>query len=91
MYENQRDKFKRIVVPFTDGVKNLQVVTDLEKAYNKVCDIICLLKINSTIIKKINIFIVFDMLQFYSYWWNLRYAEKLMNRFISRVQISYFI
>ncbi len=33
VYENQRDKFKRIVVPFTDGVKNLQVVTDLEKAY----------------------------------------------------------
>jgi len=33
VYLNQRDKFKRIVVPFTDGVKNLQVVTDLEKAY----------------------------------------------------------
>ncbi|OIQ30653.1 MAG: preprotein translocase subunit SecA [Bacteroidetes bacterium MedPE-SWsnd-G2] len=33
VYENQRDKFKRIVVPFTDGVKNLQVVTDLEKAF----------------------------------------------------------
>jgi preprotein translocase subunit SecA len=33
VYENQRDKFKRIVVPFTDGVKTLQVVTDLEKAY----------------------------------------------------------
>ena len=33
VYMNQRDKFKRIVVPFTDGVKNLQVVTDLEKAY----------------------------------------------------------
>ncbi len=33
VYENQGDKFKRIVVPFTDGVKNLQVVTDLEKAY----------------------------------------------------------
>ena len=33
VYETQRDKFKRIVVPFTDGVKNLQVVTDLEKAY----------------------------------------------------------
>ena len=33
VYENQRDKFKRIVVPFTDGVKNLQVVTDLERAY----------------------------------------------------------
>ncbi len=33
VYLNQREKFKRIVVPFTDGVKNLQVVTDLEKAY----------------------------------------------------------
>ena len=33
VYENQRDQFKRIVVPFTDGVKSLQVVTDLEKAY----------------------------------------------------------
>ncbi|GGG53394.1 preprotein translocase subunit SecA [Bizionia arctica] len=33
VYENQRDKFRRIVVPFTDGLKTLQVVTDLEKAY----------------------------------------------------------
>jgi preprotein translocase subunit SecA len=33
VYENQRDQFKRIIVPFTDGVKSLQVVTDLEKAY----------------------------------------------------------
>ncbi|WP_248723515.1 preprotein translocase subunit SecA [Seonamhaeicola sp. ML3] len=33
VYENQRDKYKRIVVPFTDGVKSLNVVTDLEKAY----------------------------------------------------------
>ncbi|WP_298898662.1 preprotein translocase subunit SecA [uncultured Psychroserpens sp.] len=33
VYLNQRDRYKRIVVPFTDGVKNLQVVTDLEKAY----------------------------------------------------------
>ncbi|NRD22846.1 preprotein translocase subunit SecA [Winogradskyella litoriviva] len=33
VYNTQRDKFKRIVVPFTDGVKNLQVVTDLQKAY----------------------------------------------------------
>ncbi|MEY8848329.1 preprotein translocase subunit SecA [Psychroserpens sp. XS_ASV72] len=33
VYENQRDKFKRIVVPFTDGVKTLQVITDLEKSY----------------------------------------------------------
>jgi len=33
VYETQSDKFKRIVVPFTDGVKSLNVVTDLEKAY----------------------------------------------------------
>ena len=33
VYENQRDNYKRIVVPFTDGVKSIQVVTDLEKAY----------------------------------------------------------
>ena len=33
VYEKQREKFKRIVVPFTDGIKNLQVITDLEKAY----------------------------------------------------------
>ncbi|MFL1012261.1 preprotein translocase subunit SecA [Flavisericum labens] len=33
VYENQGDKFKRIVVPFTDGTKSLNVVTDLEKAY----------------------------------------------------------
>ena len=33
VYETQRDKFKRIVVPFTDGLKTLSVVTDLEKAY----------------------------------------------------------
>jgi len=33
VYENQRDQYKRIVVPFTDGVKNIQVVTGLEKAY----------------------------------------------------------
>jgi preprotein translocase subunit SecA len=33
VYNTQRDRFKRIVVPFTDGVKNLQVVTDLEKAF----------------------------------------------------------
>ncbi|CDF78551.1 preprotein translocase subunit SecA [Formosa agariphila KMM 3901] len=33
VYETQGDKFKRIVVPFTDGVKTLQVVTDLQQAY----------------------------------------------------------
>jgi len=33
VYETQRDKFKRIVVPFTDGVKSIQVITDLETAY----------------------------------------------------------
>ena len=34
VYEKQSEKFKRIVVPFSDGIKNLQVITDLEKAYN---------------------------------------------------------
>ncbi|MCB0457810.1 MAG: preprotein translocase subunit SecA, partial [Flavobacteriaceae bacterium] len=34
VFENQGDKFKRILVPFTDGVKTLNVATDLEKAYN---------------------------------------------------------
>jgi preprotein translocase subunit SecA len=33
VYENQKDKYKRILVPFTDGVKTLNVATDLEKAY----------------------------------------------------------
>jgi len=33
VYENQGDKFKRILVPFTDGIKTLNVATDLEKAY----------------------------------------------------------
>ncbi len=33
VYETEGNKYKRIVVPFTDGVKNLQVITDLEKAY----------------------------------------------------------
>lgn len=33
VYLNQGDKFKRIVVPFTDGIKQLQVVTDLQQAY----------------------------------------------------------
>jgi preprotein translocase subunit SecA len=33
VYETQRDKFKRIVVPFTDGLKTLQVITDLQQAY----------------------------------------------------------
>lgn len=34
VYENNQGQFERIVVPFTDGIKNLNVVTDLEKAYN---------------------------------------------------------
>ncbi|MCT8341181.1 preprotein translocase subunit SecA [Flavobacteriaceae bacterium TK19130] len=33
VYENHKDKYKRILVPFTDGVKTLNVSTDLEKAY----------------------------------------------------------
>jgi len=33
VFENQGDKFKRILVPFTDGVKTINVATNLEKAY----------------------------------------------------------
>ncbi len=33
VYETQKDKYKRILVPFSDGVKTLNVATDLEKAY----------------------------------------------------------
>ncbi|NVN18846.1 preprotein translocase subunit SecA [Muricauda sp. HICW] len=34
VYEDESNKFERIVVPFTDGIKSLNVVTNLEKAYN---------------------------------------------------------
>ncbi len=33
VYEEKNNQFERIVVPFTDGVKSLNVVTDLKKAY----------------------------------------------------------
>jgi preprotein translocase subunit SecA len=33
VYEKQGEKFERIAVPFTDGQKTLQVVTNLKKAY----------------------------------------------------------
>ncbi|MCF6140830.1 preprotein translocase subunit SecA [Flavobacterium sp. K77] len=33
VYEDQNNQFERIVVPFTDGIKSLNVVTDLKKAY----------------------------------------------------------
>ncbi|MFD0962633.1 preprotein translocase subunit SecA [Pseudofulvibacter geojedonensis] len=33
VYETQGDQFRRILVPFTDGIKSLNVATDLEKAY----------------------------------------------------------
>ncbi len=33
VYKNEGNKFERIVVPFTDGIKTLNVVTDLKKAY----------------------------------------------------------
>jgi len=32
VYENEGDKYERIVVPFSDGTKSLRVVTDLKKA-----------------------------------------------------------
>ncbi len=33
VYEDKNNQFERIVVPFTDGVKSLNVVTDLKRAY----------------------------------------------------------
>ncbi len=33
VFENEGDKYERIVVPFTDGIKTLQVVTNLKEAY----------------------------------------------------------
>ena len=33
VYEDKNNKFERIIVPFTDGIKSLNVVTDLKKAY----------------------------------------------------------
>ena len=33
VYENNNGQYLRIIVPFTDGIKTLNVVTDLEKAY----------------------------------------------------------
>ncbi len=34
VYEKQGDRYERIVVPFTDGIKTLQVVTNLKDAYD---------------------------------------------------------
>ena len=34
VYEDQANKFERIVVPFTDGIKSLNVVTNLKEAYD---------------------------------------------------------
>jgi preprotein translocase subunit SecA len=33
VYEDKNNQYERIVVPFTDGIKTLNVVTDLKKAY----------------------------------------------------------
>lgn len=33
VYENQGDRYERIVVPFTDGTKEIKVVTNLKEAY----------------------------------------------------------
>jgi preprotein translocase subunit SecA len=33
VYEKQGDRYERIVVPFTDGVKTLQIITNLKEAY----------------------------------------------------------
>jgi preprotein translocase subunit SecA len=34
VFENQGHQYKRIAVPFTDGIRTIQVSTDLEEAYN---------------------------------------------------------
>ena len=34
VYEDKTNQFERIVVPFTDGIKSLNVVTDLKRAYD---------------------------------------------------------
>ncbi len=33
VYENHKEQYQRILVPFTDGVKTINVATNLEKAY----------------------------------------------------------
>ncbi len=33
VYEQENNRFERIIVPFSDGIKTLNVVTDLKKAY----------------------------------------------------------
>jgi preprotein translocase subunit SecA len=33
VYQNNNGQYERIVVPFTDGIKSLNIVTNLEKAY----------------------------------------------------------
>lgn len=33
IYEQHKDRFQRVLVPFSDGVKTLNVATDLQKAY----------------------------------------------------------
>jgi preprotein translocase subunit SecA len=34
VYKNPNNQYERIVVPFTDGIKSLNVVTDLKKAFD---------------------------------------------------------
>ncbi len=34
VYENEGDRYKRIVVPFTDGTREIKVTTDLKAAYD---------------------------------------------------------
>lgn len=33
VYQNQRDRFERIQIPFTDGIKSMLVIADLKNAY----------------------------------------------------------
>ena len=37
VFKNQADRFDNIAVPFTDGAKGIQVVTNLKKAYESGC------------------------------------------------------
>jgi preprotein translocase subunit SecA len=34
VFENENNQFERIIVPFSDGIKSLNVVTNLKKAYD---------------------------------------------------------
>jgi preprotein translocase subunit SecA len=37
VYEDEKNSFQNIAVPFTDGIKTLQIVANLERCYNSNC------------------------------------------------------